>query len=90
MGEVVFQIGRGGFIFKWRVTQWPSILVGGGLKKIIILGRGAPSCLSVSFLGIGALDFSEILGVIYSCMWQLDFFGKNPRRAKMVKNGPKT
>ena len=48
---------------------------------------------SVSFLGIGSLDFSEtqhgVRGLYIVVCYRARFFGKNPHWAKMVKNGPK-
>ena len=50
--------------------------------------------LSVSFLGIGSLVFSEtqhgVRGPYIVMCDRAGFFGKNPHWANMTKNGPKT
>ena len=50
-------------------------------------------CLSVSFLGIGLLVFSEtqhgVRVCVQFCVTELYFLGKNSHRAKMTNNGQK-
>ena len=51
-----------------------------------------PSCLSVSFLGIGSsffFKFSIMLGAHIELCVTAGFPGKNLHQAKMVKNDPK-
>ena len=66
----------------------------GSYKIGSVLPSVRPSfCLSVSFLRIGSLVFSETQhGVRVPCIVTCDragFYGKNPHRTKMTKNGQK-
>ena len=81
MGRLFFRWK--GFIFKWRGAPWASVLVGGGLKKIVRMEKGAPSCPSTmgnpeiwQFLQSSFCKFSIIglvSGLKFSLLHKLSF-----------------
>ena len=75
-------------MFKFLLDRWPQSE--GSCKTGSV---HSSFCLSVSFLGIGSLVFSEtqhsVMGSYKVVCDRVRFFEKNLNRAKMTKNGQK-